>query len=127
MRVLVCGGRTFGYTPESNFTKKDFNIFNKAVDLVSSYKPTAIIQGLAKGGAEVGKLTAEALDIPDLAFCADWDKYGYGAVHIRNQQMLAEGKPDLVIAFVGGKGTASIVERSLKAGVVVVRVSEEDL
>lgn len=31
--------------------------------------------------------------------------YGKAAGAIRNQQMLDEGKPDLVVAFKGGRGT----------------------
>jgi hypothetical protein len=30
----------------------------------------------------------------------------------RNQQMLEEGKPDLVLAFPGGRGTADMVRRA---------------
>ena len=42
---------------------------------------------------------------------------------IRNRRMLIEGKPDLVLAFPGGKGTANMVEISRKAGVKVVEIS----
>ena len=58
-----------------------------------------------------------------LAFPADWDKYHKAAGHIRNQQMLTEGKPTLVLAFhhdlARSKGTKDMVRRALKAGLAV--------
>ncbi len=38
---------------------------------------------------------------------------------IRNQQMLDEAKPDMVLAFPGGRGTDDMVSRAEKAGVPV--------
>jgi Lhr-like helicase len=37
--------------------------------------------------------------------------------------MIDEGKPDLVIAFPGGRGTADMVGRARKAGIRVVEIS----
>lgn len=51
---------------------------------------------------------------------AQWDKYGKSAGFIRNKQMLEEGKPDIVIAFPGGKGTKMMVDLAKKAGVEVI-------
>jgi hypothetical protein len=45
-----------------------------------------------------------------------------GAGPIRNQRMLVEGKPDLVVAFPGGKGTAGMVTLARNAGVDVIMV-----
>lgn len=47
------------------------------------------------------------------------EAYNAAAGGIRNQRMLDEGKPDLVLAFPGGKGTADMVRRARKAGVPV--------
>jgi hypothetical protein len=41
---------------------------------------------------------------------------------VRNRLMLAEGKPDIVVAFPGGAGTANMVAQALEAGVPVYRV-----
>jgi hypothetical protein len=35
--------------------------------------------------------------------------------------MIDEGKPDLVIAFPGGRGAADMVSRAIKAGIRVER------
>jgi len=119
MRILVCGGRNYGYTPESGYTKKDFAVFSKAMDIVMSHKPSVIIQGNAKGGDEVGHLVAEALGLPEEVYKPEWAA-GKAAGPIRNKRMLDEGRPDLVIAFKGGNGTANMISIARKAGVGVV-------
>ena len=39
------------------------------------------------------------------------------------RSVLDEGKPDLVVAFPGGKGTADMVRRGRQAGVEVIEVT----
>jgi hypothetical protein len=53
---------------------------------------------------------------------ADWKRLGRKAGPIRNQRMLVEGKPDLVVAFPGGKGMAGMVTlaRNASIGIMVV-------
>lgn len=46
------------------------------------------------------------------------------AGHIRNTQMLVECKPDLVVAFEGGKGTANMVRQAEAAGVRVLKATK---
>jgi hypothetical protein len=112
MRVLVCGGRNFDDKPLMEKVLNDF-------------KPTHIIQGAAKGADSMAGEYAARHDIKQSIFPADWGKYGKGAGHIRNQQMLDEGKPDLVVAFPGGKGTANMIERTRAAGVDLYIVTGE--
>ena len=38
---------------------------------------------------------------------------------IRNQQMLAKSRPELVVAFPGGKGTTNMIGLANKAGIKV--------
>ena len=52
---------------------------------------------------------------------ADWQGLGRAAGPIRNQQMLDEGQPDLVIAFPGGIGTANMTALAAKASVKVIQ------
>jgi hypothetical protein len=61
--------------------------------------------------------------VPVQVFHADWGQFGSGAGPIRNSKMLAEGKPEMVLAFPGGRGTANIVEQARSAGVSVCEVS----
>jgi hypothetical protein len=55
-------------------------------------------------------------------FRADWTAHGKAAGPIRNQRMIDEGKPDLVVAFPGGRGTADCVRRARAAGIPVKEV-----
>lgn len=108
-RVLVCGGRDFpGY----------WTVF-EALDGQHKAAPiTLLIEGGALGADRFGRRWAQERGVPFQTFPADWTRDGKAAGPIRNRRMLVEGQPDLVIAFPGGKGTASMVALSRKAGVV---------
>lgn len=115
MRILVCGGR-------------DYKDFDRLEDVLNSYQRAygsmTIISGCAKGADSLAIEYAEAYGDECLKFPADWDKHGRSAGPIRNQQMLDEGKPDFVVAFPGGKGTADMVRRARKAEIPVEMVDE---
>ena len=49
--------------------------------------------------------------------------YDAAAGFRRNQQMIDEGRPDVLVAFPGGNGTADMVDRARKAGVHVIVVA----
>jgi hypothetical protein len=85
-----------------------------------------IIHGGATGADTLAQAYANDRVIPTLVFKADWDKYGRAAGPKRNAAMLKQGKPDLVIAFPGGKGTADMVRRAEAAGVPVRRVGDTE-
>jgi hypothetical protein len=59
--------------------------------------------------------------VPEEPYPADWARDGRGAGFLRNERMLAEAKPHLVVAFPGGRGTAHMVARAEAAGVAVWR------
>lgn len=115
MKVLVCGGR-------------DFNDYDLLVDtlvsLLGQYglKDVIFISGRASGADRLGERFAKANNCELLVFPADWNKFGKAAGFIRNQQMLDEGKPDLVVALPGGRGTADMVRRAKKHGIEVAEV-----
>jgi hypothetical protein len=60
--------------------------------------------------------------VPCLRVSAEWEKFGKKAGFIRNEKMLALGKPDLVVAFPGGVGTAMMVRLARKQGIRVIEV-----
>jgi predicted Rossmann-fold nucleotide-binding protein len=110
MKVLVCGGRDFA----------DFAMLSEEMmRLLAERDVDAIIHGGARGADSMAGEFANATGIEEIVFPADWKKYGRRAGPIRNQQMLDEGKPDLVVAFPGGRGTADMVERARAAGIEV--------
>lgn len=113
MKVLVCGGR--GFSDESA-------IVNHLFGLDDEDPITAIIHGGASGADTIAGHTAELLKVPCTVYRAAWKKHGKAAGPIRNQRMLDEGKPDLVVAYAGGRGTADMVRRAKAAGVKVIEV-----
>ena len=110
MRILVCGGR--------DYTNKEA-VFC-ALDAVHAKRGvTCIIHGDARGADSLGKEWAISVGVEHIPFPADWNKHGKRAGPIRNQQMLDEGKPDGVVAFPGGVGTADMCRRAEAAGLKV--------
>lgn len=111
MRVLVCGGRDY---------RDEVRVF-KELDQI---KPSDLIEGGASGADTLAYRWAKRnLDADHRhTYDADWDRHGKAAGAIRNQRMLDEGKPDLVLAFPGGRGTADMVRRAKRAGVKVVEI-----
>lgn len=97
MRVLVCGGREFD---DAQFL---FDVLNSIKGIQK------IVHGGAYGADQLAGRWAVANNIPVEVFPADWRQYGKRAGYLRNVQM-AESKPDLVIAFRGGKGTEMMVK-----------------
>lgn len=127
MRILVCGGRDYNnYTKVSEVLNRLCIEHSKEFNPDDNWLPTdiTIISGKARGADTL------AADFAVVNFCvleeypADWKTYGKSAGHIRNKQMLEEGKPDLVVAFPGGRGTENMVSIAEKAGVPVIKIEE---
>lgn len=81
-----------------------------------------VIHGDAKGADTMADSWAVVNWCEIQSYPADWDKYGKRAGYLRNMQMLVEGKPDLVVAFPGGRGTANMIKLAEEAGVEVIKV-----
>lgn len=113
MRVLICGGREF----------QDVTWLWSVMDGLHAQSPISeVIAGGAKGADTLGAEWAADRGIPCRVVMADWNTHGRAAGPIRNQRMLDEGRPELVVAFPGGRGTADMVRRAREAGVAVVLV-----
>lgn len=114
MRVIVCGGRDFSDTQR---------IWNGLEAFHNSEgKITALAHGGASGADNIAGTWGKDEGIPVYEFKANWKKYGKAAGPKRNQRMLDEFKPDIVIAFPGGKGTADMIRRAEAEGVRVFRL-----
>jgi hypothetical protein len=110
MKLLVCGGR--------DYTDRDaaFHVLDEAH---SEFKVTLVIHGAARGADRLAGEWARARSIPVQEFPANWTQHDKAAGYIRNEQMLREGRPQLVLALPGGRGTAHMVQIAKKAGVPV--------
>lgn len=115
MTVLVCGDRRWkhGAAP--------------IIKALRDHRATSVIHGAARGADTCGDFAAKTLRLPVQSFPADWERHGKAAGPIRNQRMLDEGKPDLVLAFHddidSSKGTRHMVAIATRAGVRCVVLS----
>src|SRR4051812_2885166 len=110
MRLLVCGGRDFN----------DRDAVNDALNRVHSKRPvTLLIHGDAPGADRLANRWAEEHAVRRAPYPANWAELGPSAGPIRNQRMIDEGKPEGVVAFPGGVGTADMVRRVEAAGLKV--------
>lgn len=110
MKLLVCGGRHFGEKKGERFFFTDM-----MAELIVGREITSIIQGGASGADDLARVFAKLMKIPCKTFHADWMREGHSAGPIRNQRMIDEGRPDIAACFPGGKGTANMTEKLLKA------------
>lgn len=118
MRLLVCGGRTFGRERGERF-----RVYTTLTEAHADQPISVLIDGGAPGADEVARTWASINGVESLTFTANWRAYGRAAGPIRNGRMLSEGRPELVIAFPGGSGTADMVSRARAAGVEVREVA----
>ena len=110
-RVLVCGSRLWA------------DRVAVARRLAQLPRDTVIIHGGARGADTIAGYTARAFDLTVEEYPADWKRNGKAAGPIRNQRMLTEGRPSIVIAFHEdprlGRGTADMVRRAKAAGLPI--------
>lgn len=107
-RVVVTGGRDFS----------DALLVERSLDaILRKHGIAALIEGEARGADRLCAEWAEMRGIAVERYPADWQCLGRGAGHIRNQRMIDEGRPDVAVAFPGGRGTADMVSRLERAGI----------
>lgn len=113
MRVLVCGGRDYGDRAA---------VARELDDYLHRVSHLVIIQGGASGADQLARDWCVQRFVSYQHFPADWRRHGKAAGPIRNAQMLADGRPDVVLAFPGGRGTADMIRQARAAGVPVREV-----
>lgn len=114
MKVLVCGGREFA----------DVDLLTHELDrLNAEHNFTQLIEGVAKGADHLAGEWARSRGIELCEFPAKWEEEGRHAALIRNERMLVEGKPDLVVAFPGKRGTWHMCKLAEDAGVRVIKIA----
>ena len=115
MKILICGDRKWlGYnTIRKWLLGKQF----------ATSTPLEVVQGEAKGADRLAARAARSLGMTVHSHPALWSKYGRAAGPIRNQEMLdSHSDIELVMAFHSNieesKGTADMVRRAKKAGII---------
>jgi len=110
VKVLVCGGR--------DFTDRAL-LFRTLDEIDGVIKISRILHGDSRGADRLAGLWAADRNVLCAAYPADWKLNGLRAGPIRNELMIERGKPDLVVAFPGGAGTADMVKKAMRAKVKV--------
>lgn len=103
-RYLICGGRDWG----------DYDMLDRCLrNLILNPQRATVIHGGARGVDVMAGAWAKANRVSQIVEVkADWQEHGRAAGPIRNKRMLDEQKPDVVIAFPGGKGTANMLRQA---------------
>jgi hypothetical protein len=109
--VLVCGGRDFTDQRAVSRALNKLHILNTVV---------RVVQGGAAGADECARRWAQDQEVLCDEYPAEWKRLGPAAGPHRNQNMLEHAKPDCVLAFPGGRGTADMIRRAQWAGVLVI-------
>ena len=78
-----------------------------------------LLCGMARGADSIAYQSAIFMGWPVEKFYADWDRYGKRAGPLRNIAM-ADAKPDVCLAFPGGRGTAHMVSVCIARGIPVI-------
>lgn len=106
MRVLVTGGRNLN----------DRNMIYQVLDIFHhKHGITVLIHGAATGADTLAQEWAFLNSIPVCSFPVtkeEWDRLGKRAGPLRNERMLKVGRPDALVAFPGGRGTANMVQQA---------------
>lgn len=115
MKILVCGSRVW---------TNRWAIRNVLSQYQYEEEQPIIIHGACPDGADkIADEEATKLNYKIDPYPANWTSYGNAAGCIRNQQMIDEGKPDLVLAFQIGNspGTLDMIMRS-KCAKIPIRI-----
>lgn len=137
--ILVCGGRAYGKIDPKRPIEHPARMAERRklravmTDLLKEHGRFQLIHGGARGADALAGGWASEAEIPTSVFPADWtntarpgalvknrrDGTQYDALAgiVRNQRMLDEGKPTLVVAFPGGSGTRDMIDKALAAGI----------
>jgi len=107
MKVLVCGGRNYS---------DSMRVCDVLGKLHADGPISLLIHGDAPGADALADAWARSVKVEVVAVRALWDLHGRAAGPIRNQRMLDEYEPDLVVAFPGGRGTRDMVIRARAGG-----------
>jgi hypothetical protein len=95
-------------------------VFAALDNLHASIPFELLIHGGAQGADDLADAWARERGIVRQMYRPNWKAHGRAAGPIRNQRMIDEGKPTIVVAFTGGAGTADMCRRAIAAGLVVV-------
>jgi hypothetical protein len=113
MRVLVGGGRHF----------EDAEMVHQELVRQHWRKPISVlIHGSVTGVGIAAEAWARSSGTPVVRYPPNWKLYGKKAEGLRDAFMIEDSRPDLVLAFPGGRHTADLIQKAIDAKIVVLAV-----
>lgn len=124
IKVVVTGGRDYADKASVNqvlgiLGLEEDNEYHMPHDI-------SIAHGGAKGADTLADDWAIVNWVPVHVYEAKWDEHGKKAGVLRNIEMLDDFKPDLVVAFPGGRGTSHCRAEAERRGIPVYLVPRGD-
>ena len=111
MRVLVCGGR---YYEDTDAVHQELIRFHWRIPI------NVIIHGGVSGAGVAAEAWARRNRVDVVRYPPNWEGLGKRAERLRNDFMLADSHPDVVIVFPGGRDTAVLAAKAMAAGIQVL-------
>lgn len=115
-RLLVCGGRDF-----SNSAL----VYRVLEELHSAHRFTLVIHGGERGVDSLTDAWAMNKRLPIEAYRPDWPLHGKLADAKRQVEMLRSGRPTMLVAFPGGKGTKNLVQLAYSIPIPTIILYDE--
>jgi hypothetical protein len=113
MRVLVGGGRHF----------EDAEKVHRELVRLHWQKPISVlIHGSVTGVGIAAEAWARSSGTPVVRYPPNWKLYGKKAEGLRDAFMIEDSRPDLVLAFPGGRNTADLMQKAIDAKIVVLAI-----
>jgi hypothetical protein len=116
MRVIVCGGRTYGD-------------IMRVRDVLNEVHAEFVIREIVTGGATGADTLAYGWalrrEITAIVVPAEWKKFGRKAGPLRNDRIIREWGGGLCVAFPGGDGTKDMRRKCEAAGIPVRQVEPQ--
>lgn len=115
MKIVVCGGRDF----------VDYDKLSRRLNALHENRPIELlVHGGARGADFLAGQWAEITGVKAQVVKADWTAHGKKAGFLRNLKMLEDYKPEMVVAFRGGKGKerAHMVEIAKRARIRTLQI-----
>lgn len=114
LRVCVTGGRDYG----------DTAAVEAAMGALLREREIGLLGVGDAGGLDaLVRRWAKANGVPYAVFPALWHAHGRSAGPRRNRLMLETVRPDVLVAFPGGRGTASCVAEAQRLGIAVTEAN----
>jgi hypothetical protein len=113
--VLVTGGR-------------DYTLFGELTYIMDTIHAvhgfSIVMHGDARGADTLAGRWCRARKLQEVKVPANWAGHGLSAGLRRNTFMLELLRPDVVVAFPGGRGTANMMKKAADAGILVLDAEE---